>query len=82
MDNYHIVRIFVKNDKETHSVEFKDTYLEAQQRFFNVVASDLANDDITWQMAYIVDSKGLMLECRVFDRRPIDPEPEPEPEEE
>ena len=70
MDGFAIVRIFYKGDAETHSIEFKDTLLEAQQRFFNIVASDLANNDITYQACYIIDAKGLMLEGRVFDRRP------------
>lgn len=76
MDKFVVVRIFFKGSEETHSVEFKDTLLEAQQRFFNIVAADLANADVTYQAAYIIDASGLMVEGRVFDRRP-----QPEPEE-
>lgn len=76
MDKFTVVRIFFKGDAETHSIEFKDTLLEAQQRFFNVVAADLANAEVTYQAAYIIDASGLMVEGRVFDRRP-----QPEPEE-
>ena len=79
MDNFAIIRIFYKGDKETHSVEFKDSYFEAQQRYYNIIATDLANPDVTYQAAYIIDARGLMLDGKVFDRRP---EPEPEPEEE
>lgn len=77
MDKFAVIRIYYKGDKETHSVEFKDTYLEAQQRFYNIVASDLANPDVTYQAAYIINASGLMLDGKVFDRRPA-----PEPEEE
>ena len=77
MDKFAIIRIYCKGDKETHSVEFKDTYLEAQQRFYNIVASDLANPDVTYQAAFIINASGLMLDGKVFDRRPA-----PEPEEE
>lgn len=70
MDGFAIIRIYYKGAAETHSVEFKDTLLEAQQRFFNVVAADLANNDITYQACYVVDKSGLMVEGRVFDRRP------------
>ena len=77
MDKFAIIRIFYKGDKETHSVEFKDTYLEAQQRYYNVIATDLANPDITYQAAYIINAAGLMLDGKVFDRTPA-----PEPEEE
>ena len=77
MDNFAIIRIFYKGDKETHSVEFKDSYFEAQQRYYNIIATDLANPDVTYQAAYIIDARGLMLDGKVFDRTP-----EPEPEEE
>ena len=79
MDKFTVVRIFFKGDAETHSIEFKDTLLEAQQRFFNVVAADLANAEVTYQAAYIIDASGLMVEGRVFDRR-VEPTPEPEEE--
>lgn len=79
MDKFAVIRIYYKGDKETHSVEFKDSYFEAQQRFYNIIASDLANADVTYQAAYIIDARGLMLDGKVFDRTPA---PEPEPEEE
>ena len=77
MDNFAIIRIFYKGDKETHSVEFKDSYFEAEQRYYGIIAADLANPDVTYQAAYIIDARGLMLDGKVFDRTP-----EPEPEEE
>lgn len=77
MNKFVVIRIFYKGEAETHSVEFKDTYLEAQQRYYNVIAADLANSDITYQAAYIINAAGLMLDGKVFDRTP-----EPEPEEE
>lgn len=76
---YTVVRIFYKGEAETHSVEHKASLLEAQQRYFNIIASDLQNAEVTYNAAYIISSTGTMLEGRVFDRRPT---PEPEPEEE
>lgn len=69
MDSYQIIRIFVKNEQETHSVELKDDYIEAQQRYYNIIAADLGNPDVTYQAAYLINSQGLMLEGKVFDRR-------------
>ena len=77
MDKFAIIRIFYKGDKETHSVEFKDSYFEAQQRYYGIIANDLGNADITYQAAYIINASGLMMDGKVFDRTP-----EPEPEEE
>lgn len=79
MDKFAVIRIYYKGEKETHSVEFKDSYFEAQQRYYNIIASDLANPDITYQAAYIINANGLMMDGKVFDRTPA---PEPEPEEE
>lgn len=79
MSKFVVIRIFYKGEAETHSVEFKDTYLEAQQRYYGIIAADLANPDVTYQAAYIINAAGLMLDGKVFDRTPA---PEPEPEEE
>lgn len=70
MDKFAVIRIYYKGDKETHSVELKDSYFEAQQRFYNIIASDLANPDITYQATYIINSSGLMMDGKVFDRTP------------
>ena len=77
MNKFVVIRIFYKGEAETHSVEFKDTYLEAQQRYYGIIAADLANPDVTYQAAYIIDARGLMLDGKVFDRTPAS-----EPEEE
>lgn len=69
MDKFVVVRIFFKGDAETHSVQFFDTYAEAQKRFYSVIASDLQNAEITYQACYIVNAQGLMIDCKVFDRR-------------
>jgi len=65
---YTIVRQFYKGEAETHSMEVKTDYDEALQRYFNIIAADLANTDITWNACYIINSNGLMVEGRVFDR--------------
>jgi protocatechuate 3,4-dioxygenase beta subunit len=65
---YTVVRQYLKGDSETHSMEIKENRTEAIQRYFNVLAADLQNAEITWNAAYIIDSNGLMIEGRVFDR--------------
>lgn len=70
MDKFAVIRIFYKGDTETHSVQFYDTYLEAQQRYYNVIASDLADSTVTYQATYVIDANGMMLDGKVFDRRP------------
>ena len=65
---YSVIRIFYKGDAEAHSVEQFDTLQDAQKRYFNIIASDLADGTITYQACYIINSSGLMMEGRVFDR--------------
>lgn len=81
MEFYRVDRLFFKGDKETHSIQLFDSLDEARKRYFNIIATDLNDPDITFQQADIVDANGMMLECRVFDRTPK-PEPEPETSEE
>ena len=73
---FTVIRQFFKGDAETHSVEVKATLEDARKRYFGIIAADLNDADITWQAAYIIDSNGLMVEGRVFDRRGVDAEQE------
>lgn len=76
---YLIIRVFFKGETETHSVEIKQNFRDAQVRYYGIIAADLANEEITYNAAYIIDNNGLLRAGQVFDRRPT-PEPEPEPE--
>ena len=66
---YTVIRQFFKGDNETHSMEIKTDFNAALQRYFNIIAADLADQAITYNAAYIIGSDGTMLESRVFDRR-------------
>lgn len=65
---FTVVRQFFKNGTETHSMEIKENREAAIQRYFNIIATDLADAAITYNACYIIDSNGLMIEGRVFDR--------------
>ena len=81
---YMVVRVFQRSGQMNHSVEYKTEYEEAQKRFYGIIAADLANNDITYQAAYIINGTGRTIDVKVFDRRPNRPEPNivVEPEEE
>lgn len=66
---WSIVRQFYKGTAETHSVEVKADKDSALQRYFNIIAADLADASITYNACYVIDSNGVMIEGRVFDRR-------------
>lgn len=67
---YTVVRQFFKGENETHSMEVKASKEEAVQRFFAILSADLLDNTISYNAAYVIDSTGLMIEGRVFDRRP------------
>lgn len=65
---YTVIRQFYKNGAETHSMEIKASYEDALKRYFSIIATDLNDTEITYQATYIIDSTGLMMEQRVFNR--------------
>ena len=67
---YQVIRIFFKGEQKSNSIEYKDSYTEALQRYFNIIAADLANNDVTYNAAYLIDSDGSVIRKDVFDRRP------------
>ena len=66
---YQVIRIFFKGEARSNSVEYFDDYSAAQQRYFNIIAADLANNEVTYNAAYLIDNAGNVLRKDVFDRR-------------
>lgn len=69
---YIVNRLFYKADKENRSTQIFDSQEEAQKRYFNIIAADLQDADITYQMANIISKDGTMLDHQVFDRNTED----------
>lgn len=65
---YSVIRIFYKGETETHSIQQFSDLQTAQTRYFNILAADLGSADVTYCSAYIIDSNGMMVEGRVFDK--------------
>ena len=66
---FQVIRIFFKGANKSHSVEYFDSYEPALQRYFNVIAADLANNEVTYNAAYLIDNGGNVIRREVFDRR-------------
>ena len=86
---YRVHRIFFKGAGEEevhqHSVEYYNDFGEALKRYFNIVAGDYANTEVTYFQTFIMDKFGRIPDGRIetLDRRdftPPEPEPEPQPE--
>ena len=78
---YQVLRVFFKGDDISRSTEFFNEYFDAEKRYYAIIASDIANQQIDYHGTYIIDAYGNMMEFKVFDRRDFsEPEPQPEPE--
>lgn len=69
---YIITRIIYKGETESHSVEIKTDRRQATQRFYNIVAADLADNAVTYQFCSICDCYGNYVDNLrpvVYDRR-------------
>lgn len=67
---YIVTRIFFKGDNETHSIQLFTDSRQATQRFYGIIAADLADAAITYQFASICDNFGNnLLNPVVYDRR-------------
>ena len=69
---YIITRIIYKGEAESHSVEIKTDRRQATQRFYNIIAADLADNAVTYQFCSICDCYGNYVDNLrpvVYDRR-------------
>lgn len=69
---YIVTRIFIKGTEENHSVQTFQDKRQATQRFYNIIASDLADPEVVYQFASIADSLGNQVDQIkpvVYDRR-------------
>lgn len=73
---YVVGRVIIDNNGYRNSIEYRNQE-EAYKRYFNIIAADLQDENITYNGAFIVDRVGRIIESRSFKR----PEPEPTPEE-
>lgn len=70
---YQVIRVFFKGATKSNSIEYFDAYDPALQRYFNIIAADLANAEVTYNAAYLIDNGGNMIRKEVFDRREEEP---------
>lgn len=82
-----LFRFYEEKGTMTHSIQYyyptnenySTEYMKALARWFNIIAADLMNANITANGSMLFDSFAAIKEQRAF-RRELKPEPEPEPE--
>ena len=69
---YIVTRVFYKGLTESHSIEIKTDRLQAIQRYYNIIAADLADSNVVYQFCSLTDCYGNYindLRPVVYDRR-------------
>lgn len=75
---YFVTRVnFDQTGKQNNSVQMFTDLVQAQKRFYNLLAADIDSDKFQYELIQIVDESGVLLATQMFDNR-IAPEPNTE----
>ena len=67
---YFVFRFFIKtNAEENHSEQRYDAEIAARKRFYNILAADIDNAAIAYELVQIVREDGIVIASQVFDNR-------------
>ena len=55
--------------KQSNSIQKFDNEIEARKRFYNILAADIDEDDIEFELVQIVRDDGICIGSQVFDNR-------------
>lgn len=67
---YFVFRFLIKvSGEENHSEQRYDAEVAARKRFYNVLAADIDNADIAYELVQIVREDGIVIASQVFDNR-------------
>ena len=58
---------------QSNSIQMFTDLVQAQKRFYTLLASDIDRADFSYEMVQIVDETGIVLSSQVFDNR-VQPE--------
>jgi hypothetical protein len=68
---YFVTRVnFDQTGKQSNSIQMFTDLVQAQKRFYSVLASDIDSENYQFEMVQIVDEAGAVLASQVFDNRP------------
>ena len=67
---YFVTRVnFDHTGKQSSSIQMFTDLVQAQKRFYNVLAADIDNGNYQYELVQLVDENGLVLMSQVFDNR-------------
>ena len=73
---YLVIRYFIKkDDTNNHSVEVFHDYESARKRYYNIIATDLNNQDLIYNSVVMLDAYMNKVASDYFDRyQPDEPQ--------
>lgn len=67
---YFVTRVnFDQTGKQSNSTQMFTDLVQAQKRFYNLLAADIDNDNFQYELIQIVDESGALLATQMFDNR-------------
>ena len=67
---YFVFRFLIKvSGEESHSEQRFESETAARKRYYNVLAADIDNTDIAYEIVQIVREDGIAIASQVFDNR-------------
>ena len=67
---YFVVRVFFNQEgTQSNSIQKYTELLDAQKRYYTILASDIDNNNYQYELVMIVDDHGVIFATQVFDRR-------------
>lgn len=67
---YFVTRVnFNQQGQQNNSIQMFTDLVQAQKRYYNILAADIDKDEFQYELVQIVDENGIVLMSQVFDNR-------------
>ena len=66
---WFVTRVFFKNGTQSNSIQMFTDELAARKRFYTILASDIDNKDIEFELIQIVREDGVCIASMPIDNR-------------
>lgn len=68
---YFVTRVFFNatTGVQNNSIQMYTDLVQAQKRFYTILASDIDKDEFSYELVQIVDERGFTLATQTFDNR-------------
>lgn len=75
---YFVIESSIANNAQANAITVKETFDEARMVFHQIRASALANPEVTYNLAQVIDETGKVYQTEYHGHAVIQPEPTPE----